>query len=71
MKINTELIKKTLNDYKKDILDICTSDNITIDTLSTKIESIKDNVNTFSTLSLFIDDPTFVKETTALSLISE
>ncbi|CEK40088.1 ImmA/IrrE family metallo-endopeptidase [Paraclostridium sordellii] len=71
MKINTELIKKTLNDYKKDILDICTSDNITIDTLSTKIESIKDNVNTFSTLSLFIDDPTFVKETTALSLVSE
>ncbi|GAA0106544.1 hypothetical protein UT300013_31680 [Paraclostridium sordellii] len=71
MKINTELIKKTLNDYKKDILDICTSDNISIDTLSTKIESIKDNVNTFSTLSLFIDDPTFVKETTALSLVSE
>lgn len=71
MKVNTELIKKTLNDYKKDILDICTSDNISIDTLSTKIESIKDNVNTFSTLSLFIDDPTFVKETTALSLISE
>lgn len=71
MKVNTELIKKTLNDYKKDILDICTSDNITIDTLSTKIENIKDNVNTFSTLSLFIDDTTFVKETTALSLISE
>lgn len=71
MKINTELIEKNLYDFKKEILDICTNDDISIANMSSKTDIIQQNLNIFSTLSLFIDDPTFIKETTALSLVGE
>lgn len=40
MKINTELIQQTFDTLKSNLLEVCTIDELTIDTLESKISRI-------------------------------
>lgn len=69
--INTNLIEKSLLDLKNEIINICTTENISISYLQPKINTIEELVSTLDTISPFIEDNTFTKEFTALNLISQ
>lgn len=69
MKINTELIEKTLKTLKSDLLEICTLDNLKLDIYEERIASIRDSISTLDTISVFIDDKAFISEFMAYSLI--
>ncbi len=71
MNLNTDLIKKTLDEVKTSIKDICTKDNLTIEYFNPKINEIESNMNKLDTLNLFIDDEKFTKEICTLEIISD
>lgn len=71
MKLNTELIEKTLLDAKNEILDICTSDNLTISSFEPKIKQLEDCINTLDNISIFVEDKPFINEFTALNIVSK
>lgn len=71
MKINTELIEKTLIDAKNEILDICTSDDLTISTFEPKIKRLEDFMSTLDKVSIFVEDKSFTNEFTALDIVSK
>ena len=69
MKINTELIQQTFDTLKSNLLEICTVDELTIDTLESKIIRISACIDVLDTLSIFIDDKDFINEFTAYNLV--
>ena len=69
MKINTELIQQTFDTLKSNLLEVCTIDELTIDTLESKISRIRACIDVLDTVSLFIDDKDFINEFTAYNLV--
>ena len=69
MKINTELIQQTFDTLKSNLLEVCTIDELTIDTLESKISHIRACIDVLDTVSLFIDDKDFINEFTAYNLV--
>ncbi len=71
MQINTELIKKSLSDFKSDIFDICDNESINLEYFTPKMEEIESSLNTLNSVSIFVDDKDFLNEFVALKLVSE
>lgn len=71
MQINTELIKKSLSDFKSDIFDICDNESINLEYFTPKMEEIESTLNTLNSVSIFVDDKDFLNEFVALKLVSE
>lgn len=69
MKVNTELIQQTFDTLKSNLLEVCTIDELTIDTLESKISRIRACIDVLDTASIFIDDKDFINEFTAYNLV--
>lgn len=69
--VNIKLIEKTLKEFKNDIIDICTNENLNLSYFTDKVNNIEDTLNTLDSVSLFIDDKGFLNEFVALKLVSQ